>query len=86
MVMLDVAVMDTAINASEYVPDFILDIAKVANWLQAVGVIILIWLAFQIAFFIFNYKKRKYMKRLISDLERLEKKVDKLNKKLGNKK
>ena len=86
MRILEGAVIESTINASEYIPDFILDAAKVVKWFQAVGIIVLIWLAFQIAFFIFNYKKRKYMKRLIADLERLEKKVDKLNRKLVIKK
>ena len=73
-------------TASEYIPDFVLEAAKVVKWFQAVGIILLIWLAFEIAFFVLNYKRRKYLKRLIVDLERLEKKVDKLVKKKRGKK
>ena len=67
--------------ANGLLPDFILEIGKVANWLQAVGIILIIWVGFEIGFFILNYKRRKYLKKLISDLERLEKKIDKLIKK-----
>ena len=67
--------------ANGLLPEFVLELGKVANWLQAVGIILIVWIGFEIAFFILNYKRRKHLKRLVSDLERLEKKVDKLLKK-----
>lgn len=59
----------------------VLELGKVGNWIQAVGLVVILWIIFQAVTMFFNRKRRKLLERIDERLERLEKKIDKLGKK-----
>ncbi len=61
--------------------EIILEIGKVALWMQTLGIIIILWIVFNIITLIVNRKKRKTLYKIQDDLHRIEKKIDKLTKK-----
>ena len=76
------AVNDTiteAVNSSGVLlSDVIIELGKWGKWIQALGLVVVLWLVFQIVALIVNRKKRKTLYKIRDDLQRLEKKVDKL--------
>jgi len=70
------------INSSvDVLPNVVLEVGKIVLWLQAIGVILVLWIIFQIVAVVVNRKKRKALYSIKSDLARIEKKIDKLSKK-----
>ncbi|MCW8966692.1 MAG: hypothetical protein OQK82_08430 [Candidatus Pacearchaeota archaeon] len=65
-------------NLTNVPTDIILEIGKIALWLQTVGIIIILWILFEIISLIINRKKRKAIYSMKSDLKRIENKLDKL--------
>ncbi len=57
------------------------EMGQVMLWLQAVGVILIAWLAIQVFILIKDKKKRKTLYQIQEDLEKIDKKIDKLLKK-----
>ncbi|MAH03542.1 hypothetical protein CMI39_02015 [Candidatus Pacearchaeota archaeon] len=75
-------VVEEVVNVSAGVlSSTILEIGKVALWLQAFGVIIVLWIIFQIVLIINDRKKRRLIYSIKKDIIRIEKKLDKLSKK-----
>jgi len=71
--------VDEIINASsDLIPEIVHELGQIANWLQALGVVILLWLIFAIISLIINIKKKKTLSLIKKDIERLEKKIDKI--------
>lgn len=66
------------VNASTNV---LTEVGKIGNWLQAIGAVIVIWIVFQVVNFLINRKNHNTIKDLKKDVERLEKKIDKLGRK-----
>lgn len=56
------------------------EVGKIGNWLQAIGIVVVIWIVFQIVNFLINRKNHNTIKDLKKDVERLEAKIDKLGK------
>jgi len=59
----------------------VIEIGRVANWIQAIGFIIVLWIVFQIISLIVGRKKRKALYMIRADLERIEGKLDRVLKK-----
>ncbi|MFW5846772.1 MAG: hypothetical protein ACOCUU_01310 [Nanoarchaeota archaeon] len=59
------------------------NIGEIALWLSAAGLVVVFWIIFQIMNLILNKKKKKTLQFIQEDLQRVEKKIDKL---LKNKK
>ena len=57
------------------------ELGKIGNWLQAIGIIVILWIVFQLISLIVDYKKRKALYRIEKQLKVLEKKIDKLSNK-----
>lgn len=77
------------INASNVVevPLWLIgNLGRIALWLSAAGVIIFLWIVFQVINLIVNRKKRKALYTIRGDLQRVEKKIDKLLKNSNKKK
>jgi len=56
------------------------EVGKIGNWLQALGIIVILWIIFQIVSIIITLKKMKRLNIIMTHLERLETKIDrKLN-------
>ncbi len=84
MVFQDVgqAIVEEVSNESvSTIADIIYQLGQIGIWLQAIGVIILLWIGFQIFNLISNYKKRNQLKNIENKISVLEEKIDKLNKK-----
>ena len=76
------AIIENSINGSNStITDLIYELGNIGRWLQAIGIIIILWLGFQIVNLIYNYKKRKQLKLIEDKLLKIEKKINKLNKK-----
>ena len=58
-----------------------LEFGKVGRWMEAIGLIIILWIGFQIVSLIINILKKRNLSAIKEDLSRIEKKVDKLSKK-----
>lgn len=58
------------------------EIGKLGLWMQAVGLLVVFWLAFQIVLIVQNYVKRKLLRTIEEKLDKLDKKIDKLDKKI----
>ncbi|MEK6917969.1 MAG: hypothetical protein AABW51_03400 [Nanoarchaeota archaeon] len=63
------------------VPELVAEVGKLGSWLQAIGIIVIVWLIFQIISLIVNLKKKKLLEKISEDIKRLEKKIDRLKKK-----
>jgi L-lactate permease len=67
-------VLDVPVNVA-------LELGKVGKWIQAVGLIVILWIVFQAITMYFNRKRRKMIEEIKEDVKRIEEKVDKLSKK-----
>jgi hypothetical protein len=63
---------------AEIVSGFLLEVGKIVLWLQAIGIILILWILFQIITLIINRKMKKTLYSLKDDLKHIESKVDKL--------
>ena len=50
-------------------------------WLKTLGIIVVLWIIFQVIAFLLNRKKMKIIKSIKEDLRRIENKLDKVSKK-----
>ncbi len=62
----------------EVVGNLVTELGKIGLWVQALGLIIIFWIIFQIVNLIVNRKKRKTLYGIREDLKRIEGKIDKL--------
>ncbi len=51
---------------------------QVALWLQALGIVIVLWIVFQIIVVWLNYRRWNAVKRIMDDVLRIEKKIDRM--------
>jgi hypothetical protein len=58
------------------------EIGQIGLWLQAIGVIVVVWVIVWIIQVVINWKRIKMIKRFKEDIDRIEKKIDKLSKKI----
>jgi type II secretory pathway component PulF len=59
-------------------PEIVVELGRIGLWIQAVGLIVVLWIVFQAITMYFNRKRRKTLYRIDERLARLEKKVDRL--------
>lgn len=76
-------VVEEAVNMSDVVTGLVVEVGKIGLWLQTLGIIIVLWIAFQIWNFIINRKRIKLIEKMEKKVDRIEEKIDKL---LGKKK
>jgi len=62
----------------ETVTDIVLEVGRIGKWLQALGLLVIIWIIFQVVNFMINRKKQNELKKIRNDLFRIEDKLDKL--------
>lgn len=68
----------------DIVPEFTEIISQLGNiWLglKALGIVVVLWIIFQITAFLLNRKKTKTIKSIKEDLKRIEEKLDKISNK-----
>ena len=79
--------LEEVINASEVIlPEVILEVGRVALWLQTLGIIIVLWIIFQSVTLFYNRKRRLAIYSIKDDLERIENRVKRIEKSLTKKK
>lgn len=65
--------------AIEEIPvNLINEIGQMALWLQGIGVVIILWILFQLWIVYLNRKKMKEIYTIKDDMKRIESKIDKL--------
>ncbi|MBT96810.1 MAG: hypothetical protein QF567_01740 [Candidatus Pacearchaeota archaeon] len=74
-------VIEEVVNIStEVLSSAILEVGKVALWMQAIGILLVLWISFYIIMFFQDRKKLKKIDSIKKDVIRIEKKLDKLSK------
>jgi cell division protein FtsX len=73
--------LQIAASPLENASDVFLELGKIGNWIQAVGIIVILWIIFQIIILINNRIRRKKLYSIEERLESIEKKIDKISKK-----
>ncbi|MBM3233122.1 hypothetical protein FJZ18_03090 [Candidatus Pacearchaeota archaeon] len=58
--------------------DLIRDIGQIGLWLQTLGVIVVLWIVFEVYAFLVRRKRMKEIYAIKEDMKRIEKKVDKI--------
>ena len=53
-------------------------LGKIGLWLQAVGIIVIIWIIFYIVDLFINVRRMKEVYRIKDDMKRIERKIDKV--------
>lgn len=66
---------------NEEIVNLLAKIGTLGSWLQAIGIVILLTIIFQIITFILNKKKLKELEKIRENLSRVENKLDKILKK-----
>ena len=70
-------------NSDTLIASIITDIGQLGQWIQAIGLVIILWIIFEIIILINNRIKRKRLYAIEEKLESIEDKIDKI---LKNKK
>ena len=60
------------------IEDVILEVGKIGLWLQALGIVIILMIVFNIISFILNRKRLKEIAIIKKDMGRIEGKIDKI--------
>ena len=58
--------------------DVVSKLGSIGLWLQAVGVVIIVWLLFQIIIWWINHRRLKEIYTIKDDMKRIEEKIDKI--------
>ena len=53
-------------------------IGQLGLWLQALGIIVIAWIIFHLVMYYINRKRLQKLEDVIKDVDRIEKKIDKL--------
>ena len=71
------------LNVTDIPAELVLDLGRIGLWIQAVGLIVILWIIFQAITMYFNRKRRTTLYKIRDDLKRIEGKVDRLLKGKG---
>lgn len=63
----------------------VVELGKLGLWIQAIGLVVILWIIVQGINLFFNRKRRKAIYEIRDDLKRVEKKIDKIDRKLSKK-
>ena len=58
--------------------DVVSKLGSIGLWLQAVGVVIIVWLLFQIIIWWINHRRLKEIYTIKDDMKRIEENIDKI--------
>ena len=68
-------------NLTAVPTDIILELGRIGAWIQAVGIVVILWLVFEIIILINNRIKRKKLYAIEDRLQNIENKIDLILKK-----
>jgi FtsZ-interacting cell division protein ZipA len=66
------------INVADVPIEVISEIGKIGNWLEALGIIVILWIIFQAISLWTNRKRMKEIYLIKEDMKRIESKIDKI--------
>lgn len=69
-------------NESSTLYDAVIEIGKLGKWIQAIGIVIILWIVFQLINLIIGRKKVKGLNRIRKDLERIESRIERIGSKI----
>lgn len=75
------AVEEVVNESTLFLEDVAVQFGQFGKWLQAIGLIVILWIGFQIFNLWINRRKKKELVKIREDIKRVENKVDKLLKK-----
>lgn len=75
------ALEDLASSPTDVLSTLTLELGKIGRWIQAIGLVIVLWLIFQIIILINNRIKRKKLYAIEERLQRIENMLNKIVKK-----
>lgn len=70
--------VEEVLNGTGVAGDVLVELGQIGNWLQALGILVIVWIIMQAVSYYFNRKRLKVLYRLTDRLDRLEEKIDKL--------
>ena len=70
-----------AINVANASVEAVTELGRIGNLLETLGLVVILWLIFQIIALILNSKRIKEIYIIKEDMKRIERKIDKLAKK-----
>ena len=62
----------------EEVAGILIQLGNIALWLQALGIVVVLWIIFQLINFFINRKRMKELYTIKADMKRMEGKLDRL--------
>lgn len=77
------AIGDIVNSTSETATELVTQLGQIGLWLQAIGLIVVIWIIVQIINWILNRKRMKQVYEIREDMIRIEKKIDKIAKSIN---
>ena len=63
------------------IEDVALELGRIGLWIQAVGLIVVLWIIIQAITLYFNRRRRKMIEEIREDVKKIGKKIDKLSRK-----
>lgn len=72
---------EEVINGTNLAGSVLTELGYIGNWLQALGILVIVWIVMQAVTYYFNRKRLKVLYRLTDRLDQLEKKIDAVLKK-----
>lgn len=78
------AIEEVANLSTSYIPDVLLEAGKIAQALQALGLIIVLWVIFQIINFVLHRRRTKAVYGFKEDIKRIETKLNRIDRLLRN--
>ena len=63
-------------NSNDIVSSLITEVGQLALWLQAIGVLVVLWIVFQIISLFIEKKKKKKLENIEQRINEIDKKLD----------
>jgi len=64
--------------AGEFPIGILTNLGEIGLWLQAVGIIVVLWIIFQLIVLYFNTKRMREVGKIREDMKRIERKIDRI--------
>ena len=76
--MVHIGMAGEIVEVSGAALDVVSKLGSIGLWLQAVGVVIIVWLLFQIIIWWINHRRLKEIYTIKDDMKRIEENIDKI--------
>lgn len=76
---------ESVLNSStETVTDIAVKVGSIGKWLQAIGVIVVLWIIFQLINWALNRKRISRINKMQTQMDKIEGKIDKILRKVNS--